>query len=90
MGWSALGVLYLHEYTFGYDPQPGRAPRSTGRSKPCAGRSISMVAVAWPQRAWPAFSSRAAMDEAFDAAVQRALSITPGHPGHARADRDAA
>jgi adenylate cyclase len=80
-GWSALGVLYLHEYTFGYNPKPDREP-ALDRALEAARRSLDLNGggrVAAASLAGVQYAR--GEDEAFAAAVQRALSITPGHPG---------
>jgi adenylate cyclase len=81
MGWSALAVLYLHEYVFGYDPQPGRGP-PLDRALEAVRRSLDITGggrVAAASLAGIQYTR--GDDAAFAAAVDRALAITPGHPG---------
>jgi adenylate cyclase len=80
-GWSALAVLYLHEYTFGYHPHPGREP-ALERAIEAVRRSLDINGGGRVAAASLASLQYARGDTvAFAAAVQRALSITPGHPG---------
>jgi adenylate cyclase len=80
-GWSALAVLYLHEYTFGYNPESGRGP-ALDRAIEAVRRSLDVNGggrVAAASLAGVQYVR--GDDEAFAAAVHRALSITPAHPG---------
>jgi tetratricopeptide (TPR) repeat protein len=80
-GWSALGVLYLHEYIFGYDPQPGREP-ALDRALQAVRRSIDIDSSGRVAAASLASIQYARGDDrAFADAVQRALAIEPAHPG---------
>jgi adenylate cyclase len=80
-GWSALAVLYLHEYIFGYNPQPGRAP-ALDRAFDAVGRSLDLDSsgrVAAASQASVQYARGNA--QGFADAVQHALAIKPAHPG---------
>jgi adenylate cyclase len=80
-GWSALAVLYLHEYTFGYNPQPGRAP-ALDRALEAVGRSLDLDSsgrVAAASQAGVQYARGNA--QGFADAVEHALAIKPAHPG---------
>lgn len=80
-GWSALGVLYLHEHIFGYDPQPGPEP-ALDRALQAVRRSIDIDSSGRVAAASLASIQYARGDDrAFADAVQRALAIEPAHPG---------
>ena len=80
-GWSALAVLYLHEYIFGYNPQPGRVP-ALDRAFEAVGRSLDLDG-----SGRVAAASQASVQyvrgntQGFDDAVRHALGIRPAHPG---------
>jgi adenylate cyclase len=80
-GWSALGVLYLHEHVFGYNARPEQGP-PLDRALEAVRRSLDLSGGGRVAAASLA-SIRYARgeDAAFAAAVDRALAITPGHPG---------
>jgi TolB-like protein len=80
-GWSALAVLYLHEYIFGYNPQPGRAP-ALDRAFDAVGRSLDLDSSGRVAAASQASVQYARGNtQGFDDAVQHALAIKPAHPG---------
>jgi TolB-like protein len=80
-GWSALGVLYVHEHIFGYDPQPGREP-ALDRALEAVRRSLDLDPTG-RGAGGPAATRYYARGDAqgFADAVQRALAIKPAHPG---------
>jgi adenylate cyclase len=80
-GWSSLAVLYLHEYTFGYDPRADleppldRALNAVRRSLDLDGSGrVAAVSLASVRLA-------TGNQQAFNDAVQRALAMKPAHPG---------
>ena len=80
-GWSALAVLYLHEYIFGYNPQPGRAP-PLDRAFDAVGRSLDLDSsgrVAAASQASVQYARGNA--QGYADAVEQALAIKPAHPG---------
>ncbi len=80
-GWSALAVLYLHEYIYGYNPQPGRAP-ALDRAFDAVGRSRDLDSsgrVAAASQASVQYARGNA--QGFADAVEHALAIKPTHPG---------
>jgi adenylate cyclase len=80
-GWSALAVLYLHEYVFGYNPQPGRRP-ALDRALEAVGRSLDLDSSGRVAAASQASVQYARQNtQGFADAVQYALAITPAHPG---------
>ncbi len=82
-GWSALAVLYLHEYIYGYNPQPGRAP-ALDRAFDAVGRSLDLDSsgrVAAASQASVQYARGNA--QGFADAVEQALAIKPVHPGMA-------
>jgi TolB-like protein len=79
-GWSALAVLYMHEHTFGYDPQPGRGP-PLDRALDAVGRSIDLDRSGRVAAATLAGVQYTRGDpQGFADAVERALAINPAHP----------
>jgi adenylate cyclase len=78
--WSALGVLYLHEYLYGYSPQPDRAPPleralEAVRTSLDIDGSGRVAAVTLAGIRLPSGDRRV-----FDAAIERSLSMKPLHP----------
>jgi len=78
--WSALGVVYLHEYLYAYSPQPDRAPpldralEAVRTSLDIEGaRRMAAVALA-------AVRLASANRHGFNAAVDRLSTIKPLHP----------
>jgi len=79
-GWSALAMLYLHEHTFGFNPQPEAAP-ALERALEAVRRSLDIDSTGRAAAAVLLGIRLAAGDDAgFERAVQRALAITPRHP----------
>ncbi len=79
-GWSSLAVLYLHEYIYGYNPQPGRAP-ALDRALDAAGRSLDLDSggrVAAASQAGVQYAR--GNTRGFADAVEQALAIHPVHP----------
>jgi TolB-like protein len=80
-GWSALAVLYLHEYIYGYNPQAAAAP-ALERAFDAVGRSLDL-----DRSGRVAAASQASVQYArgntqgFADAVDQALAIKPAHPG---------
>jgi tetratricopeptide (TPR) repeat protein len=78
--WSALAVVYLHEHLYGYSPQPDRAP-PLDRALEAARTSLDIdgsgrvAAVTLAGIRLPSGDRHA-----FDAAVERCLSMKPLHP----------
>jgi TolB-like protein len=80
-GWSALAVLYMHEYTFGYEALPGREP-PLDRALDAVRRSLDLDSSGRVAAATLASVQYVRGDaQAFTDAVQRALAIRPAHPG---------
>lgn len=78
--WSGLATLYLHEHTFGYDPQPDRGD-ALERALEAARTALDIdgsnrVAAVTMVGILGALGDT----EAFERAVDRALSIRPTHP----------
>jgi TolB-like protein len=79
-GWSALAALYLHEYIYGYDPQPGRAP-ALDRAFDAVGRSLDLDSSGRVAAASQASVQYARGNvQGFDDAVDQALALRPMHP----------
>jgi TolB-like protein len=79
-GWSALAVLYLHEYIYGYNPQPGRAP-ALDRALNAVGRSLDLDSSGRVAAAGQAGVEYARGNtRGFADAVEQALAIKPVHP----------
>jgi adenylate cyclase len=80
-GWSSLGVLYLHEYTLGYNVQMDRPP-PLERALDAVRRSLDL-----DRSGRVAAATLASVQltlgnvQGFQDAVSRALAITPAHPG---------
>jgi len=80
-GWSSLAVLYLHEYTFGYDAQPSRKP-ALDRALEAVRRSLDVDGSGRVAAATLASVQYVRGDtRAFEDSVARALAIRPAHPG---------
>ena len=78
--WSALGVVYLHEHLYGYSPQPDRAP-PLDRALEAERKSLDVDGSGRVAAVTLAGVRLAGGDRhAFDAAVERALSMKPLHP----------
>lgn len=78
--WAALAVLYLHEWTFGYGPQPDRGP-ALERALDAARRALDMA----PSDRVATMAAAGAMlaggnRTGFDQAAERALAAKPLHP----------
>jgi adenylate cyclase len=80
VAWSSLAVIYLHEYSFGYNPQPDRgdpllrALESVRRSLDLDGSGrVAAITLAGIERAM-------GDTEAFARASDRALAMRPTHP----------
>jgi adenylate cyclase len=78
--WSALAVLYLHEHTFGYDPQPDRGPALARALE--AVRTALDIDGSGRVAATSIVSVRLAEGDhaGYQQAVERALAIVPSHP----------
>jgi len=80
VAWSALATLYLHEFIYGYTPQPDRGPPldrafeavRTALDIDSTGR-LAVIALA-------AVRLARGEHEAFERTVSRALEFRPGHP----------
>jgi TolB-like protein len=78
--WSALAVLYLHEHTFGYSPQPDRGA-ALERALEAVRTSLDIDGGGRVAALALAGIRLASNDsEGFGRAVERALAITPSHP----------
>lgn len=78
--WSALGVLYLHEYLYGYSPQPDRAP-PLDRALEAVRTSLDIDGSGRVAAVTLAGIRLAGGDRhAFDTAIERALAMKPLHP----------
>ena len=78
--WSALGVLYLHEHLYGYAPQPDRAP-ALDRALEAERTSLDIDGSGRVAAVTLAGIRLAGGDRrAFDAAVERCLTMKPVHP----------
>jgi tetratricopeptide (TPR) repeat protein len=80
-GWSSLGVLYMHEYTFGYNVHADREP-PLERAQKALRRALDLDSSGRVAAATLASLQLVTGDgQAFDDAVERALAINPAHPG---------
>ena len=78
--WSALAVLYLHEYWFGYSPQPDRAP-ALDRAREAVRKSLEIDGSGRVAATALAGIKLADGDrEEFRKAVERSLGDMPAHP----------
>jgi adenylate cyclase len=79
--WSALAVLYLHEYWFGYSPQPDRAP-ALDRAREAVRKSLEIDGSGRVAATALAGIELADGDrEEFRKTVERSLGVTPpAHP----------
>jgi adenylate cyclase len=78
--WSALAVLYLHEWIFGYDPQPDRGP-ALERAEDAARHALDIDA-SGRVSALAVAAIKLALDDrrAFEQIAAQALDVKPLHP----------
>jgi TolB-like protein len=80
LAWSSLAVLYLHEYTYGYDPQPDRGP-ALDRAREAVRRALDLDGSGLVAGMTLASIRLVSGDRAgFEQAVERALALRPRHP----------
>jgi TolB-like protein len=80
LAWSSLAVLYLHEYTYGYDPQPDRGP-ALDRAREAARRALDLDGSGRVAGMALASIRLVSGDRAgFEQAAERALALAPPHP----------
>ncbi len=78
--WSSLAVLYLHEYTYGYDPQPDRSS-ALDRSREEVRRALDLDGTGRVASMMLASLRLVSGNRAgFYQAVERGLALQPPHP----------